>query len=146
MNSIEFYLEKNVTKGRIGMREYSRKVMPAVGTSGKWQQLADDFQTKWKFPLAFGALDGKHVGIKCPNDFGTLTATTKDFCQSHYWPTSTQTTSSYGSDLVEVLPTLNSSTILNYEKFPISTRVTCFSILTRFLLTCQKFSGRKSDR
>ncbi|XP_060556342.1 uncharacterized protein LOC132717007 [Ruditapes philippinarum] len=59
--------------------EYSEEVLPAVVTAEQWQQIADDFRTKWNFPHVCGALDGKHVRIKNPKNSGSLFYNYKGF-------------------------------------------------------------------
>lgn len=54
------------------IQEYADEVLPPVITPEQWEQIADDFQTKWNFPHACGAIDGKHVRIKKPKDSGSL--------------------------------------------------------------------------
>ena len=54
------------------IQEYAEEVLPPVITPEQWNQIADDFQTKWNFPHACGAIDGKHVRIKNPKDSGSL--------------------------------------------------------------------------
>lgn len=61
------------------IKEYSEDVMPAVVTPEQCQQIADDFQAKWNLPHACGALDGRHVRIKCSKEFGTLYYNYKGF-------------------------------------------------------------------
>lgn len=34
----------------------------------RWQQIESDFFNKWNFPNCCGAIDGKHVMIKCPSN------------------------------------------------------------------------------
>ena len=38
----------------------------------QWQAISDQFSAKWQFPHALGALDGKHVAIRCPKNSGSL--------------------------------------------------------------------------
>ncbi|XP_060582559.1 putative nuclease HARBI1 [Ruditapes philippinarum] len=61
------------------IQEYSEEVLPAVVTAEQWQQIADDFRTKWNFPHVCGALDGKHVRIKNPKNSGSLFYNYKGF-------------------------------------------------------------------
>lgn len=37
-----------------------------------WQTVADGFCKKWEFPNCIGAIDGKHIRIKCPHHSGTM--------------------------------------------------------------------------
>nr|CAH7717440.1 unnamed protein product [Callosobruchus chinensis] len=39
---------------------------------GQWEQIAKDFEDKWNYPHCIGALDGKHVQIRCPAGAGSL--------------------------------------------------------------------------
>ena len=39
--------------------------MPSV-TENMLQEIADEFKTQWNFPNCVGAIDGKHVRIRCP--------------------------------------------------------------------------------
>lgn len=38
----------------------------------EWLQIAAEFQERWDFPHCVGAIDGKHVVIKCPAETGSL--------------------------------------------------------------------------
>ena len=38
----------------------------------EWEAIMRDFETVWNFPNACGALDGKHVAIRCPPKSGSL--------------------------------------------------------------------------
>ncbi|RCN25129.1 hypothetical protein ANCCAN_29160 [Ancylostoma caninum] len=44
-----------------------------------WEKSADLFRTKWDYPAAVGALDGKHVEIVCPPNSGSLFYNYKNF-------------------------------------------------------------------
>lgn len=45
-------------------------VMP-VPTGEMWKKTAEEFWTRWNFPLCIGAIDGKHCRIKKPNNSGS---------------------------------------------------------------------------
>ena len=36
-----------------------------------WPSAAIDFEVKWNFPNCIGAIDGKHIGLKCPSKAGS---------------------------------------------------------------------------
>jgi hypothetical protein len=44
--------------------------MPFV-TGNMLQEIADEFETQWNFPNCVGAIDGKHVRIRCPQSYGS---------------------------------------------------------------------------
>jgi hypothetical protein len=37
----------------------------------KWKEIAVGFNTRWNFPSCAGAMDGKHISIKCPSPSGS---------------------------------------------------------------------------
>jgi hypothetical protein len=37
----------------------------------KWKEIAVGFNTRWNFPHCAGAVDGKHINIKCPSLSGS---------------------------------------------------------------------------
>lgn len=41
-------------------------------TTEAWTEIADEFYTKWHFPNCIGALDGKHITMRCPRNTGSL--------------------------------------------------------------------------
>lgn len=45
--------------------------MQVPDSEEEWLQVAHDFESKWHFPHAIGAMDGKHVVIQAPIDSGT---------------------------------------------------------------------------
>jgi hypothetical protein len=52
--------------------EYMDEVLtPPVSPEG-WQPIADTFMERWNFPHTCGALDGKHVAVRCPAKSGSL--------------------------------------------------------------------------
>lgn len=40
-------------------------------TKAAWLSIAKDFEEKWDFPNCIGAMDGKHVAVKCPPKSGS---------------------------------------------------------------------------
>lgn len=48
-------------------------------TPEAWQKVADGFQKRWNFGNCLGAIDGKHVAIKCPNKGGSFFFNYKGF-------------------------------------------------------------------
>lgn len=59
--------------------EYAQEVIPCPTTAAEWRAIAEEFQTKWQFPHVLGALDGKHVSIRCPRRGGSLYFNYKGF-------------------------------------------------------------------
>lgn len=37
-----------------------------------WMQIATDYYNKWNFPNCLGALDGKHIVMRCPKNTGSM--------------------------------------------------------------------------
>lgn len=46
--------------------------LQAPSTSQDWLQIADGFQQRWNMPHVLGAVDGKHIRIRCPRSSGSL--------------------------------------------------------------------------
>jgi len=38
----------------------------------EWTKVAEQFYSKWQFPNCIGALDGKHIKIRCPPKSGSF--------------------------------------------------------------------------
>lgn len=36
----------------------------------EWRRIAEDFWNRWNFPHCCGAIDGKHIALKCPPKSG----------------------------------------------------------------------------
>lgn len=45
--------------------------MSVPSSRSQWLQLADEFESKWQFPHAVGAIDGKHINVKAPPNTGS---------------------------------------------------------------------------
>ena len=48
-----------------------KEYLSIPSTRNQWIQLADEFESKWQFPHAVGAIDGKHISIRAPPHTGT---------------------------------------------------------------------------
>lgn len=44
----------------------------SVPNEHEWKRIAKDFEGIWSFPNCVGAIDGKHINIKCPPNSGSL--------------------------------------------------------------------------
>ncbi|XP_050689716.1 putative nuclease HARBI1 [Eriocheir sinensis] len=60
-------------------KEYKNEVMTCPRTSQECQAVAEDFKKRWNVPRACGAIDGKHVAMRCPPNTGTLYHNYKGF-------------------------------------------------------------------
>ena len=58
---------------------YKDEVMELPRSEDKWKAIAQDFATKWNLPHCLGALDGKHVAIRCPPKSGSVYYNYKQF-------------------------------------------------------------------
>ena len=43
----------------------------ALTSQAEWAEIAKDFEKKWPFPNCIGAMDGKHIALKAPNNSGS---------------------------------------------------------------------------
>ena len=59
--------------------EYEDQVLAFPRNPDDWRDFAGKFSEKWNFHHTCGALDGKHVAIRCPRKSGTLYHNYKGF-------------------------------------------------------------------
>lgn len=59
--------------------EYKHEAISCPTTQDEWRVIFEDFQRRWNVPHACGALDGKHVAIRCPSKTGSLFHNYKGF-------------------------------------------------------------------
>ena len=49
----------------------SLKFIDPTSTEAQWREIAAEFESKWNFPHALGAIDGKHVVMQAPHNSGS---------------------------------------------------------------------------
>uniref|UniRef100_UPI0035901E0C putative nuclease HARBI1 n=1 Tax=Myxine glutinosa TaxID=7769 RepID=UPI0035901E0C len=54
------------------LAEYADEVISTPSTPEGWMEIAEMFGCRWNFHHALGALDGKHIRIRCPANAGSL--------------------------------------------------------------------------
>ncbi len=54
-------------------------MIAAPTTEAEWLQIADVFSSRWNFHNCLGAMDSKHIAIKCPRGGGSLYFNNKKF-------------------------------------------------------------------
>ena len=54
------------------IKNLSQLFLSIPDSKEKWQKIADDFNTKWNYPNALGAIDGKHIMIEKPSGGGSI--------------------------------------------------------------------------
>ncbi|XP_063410831.1 putative nuclease HARBI1 [Mytilus trossulus] len=59
--------------------EYKVEAISCPTTQREWRDIDEEFQRKWNVPHACGALDGKHIAIRCPSNTGSLFHNYKGF-------------------------------------------------------------------
>ncbi len=52
--------------------EFAEEVLDCPTSPQEWQWVADQFADRWQMYHDIGAIDGKHVPIKCPKRSGSL--------------------------------------------------------------------------
>ena len=57
----------------------SEKYLRSPKSTEEWKTIAQQFEDTWYIPHIIGAIDGKHVRIKCPKTLEVYTTTTRDF-------------------------------------------------------------------
>ncbi len=61
------------------IEEFAAEVLDCPMSAQEWKTVADQFGDRWEMPHAIGAIDGKHVPIKCPERSGSLFYNYKGF-------------------------------------------------------------------
>jgi hypothetical protein len=59
--------------------EYSAEVMRCPVTPEAWKEVANGFYNRWNLPHCVGAIDGKHIAMRCPRKSGSLFFNYKGF-------------------------------------------------------------------
>lgn len=59
---------REVTSAIVEEMEMEHLLSPSYAT---WMHSEEIFRNKWNFPFCVGAIDGKHVRIKCPWNSGS---------------------------------------------------------------------------
>ena len=53
------------------IEEYTEELFKTPQTEEEWLEVIENWLQRWNFPNVIGALDGKHVPLKCPNKTGS---------------------------------------------------------------------------
>uniref|UniRef100_UPI00358EEE5F putative nuclease HARBI1 n=1 Tax=Myxine glutinosa TaxID=7769 RepID=UPI00358EEE5F len=59
--------------------EFKEEMVKCPTTPEEWTEVADDFESKWNIPHVLGALDGKHVALRCAPNSGSVYHNYKGF-------------------------------------------------------------------
>jgi len=76
--------------------EYAQEVISTPTTPEEWLQIADQFGASWQFYHTLGALDGKHMAIKCLRNGGSEYFNYKGYHSIVLMALWMQSTSSFG--------------------------------------------------
>ena len=61
------------------LAEFAEELTPFPTSPDHWREIAGAFRDRWQLPNCIGALDGKHIAIKCPPSAGSLYYNYKGF-------------------------------------------------------------------
>ena len=61
------------------IHEYMEEVVRCPCTPDEWRKVSQEFSARWDFHNTLGALDGKHIPIRCPRNGGSLYFNYKGF-------------------------------------------------------------------
>ena len=61
------------------VEEFREEQFATPTTEAEWEQVSEKFGTRWNFHHACGALDGKHIRIRKPNNSGSVYYNYKGF-------------------------------------------------------------------
>lgn len=59
--------------------EFGEEVVALPTTEPGWRGISEQFSTRWNFHHTLGAIDGKHIAIKCPPNSGSVFHNYKKF-------------------------------------------------------------------
>lgn len=59
--------------------EFQDELLACPSTPEEWRLVSDKFASRWNFHNTVGALDGKHIGIRCPSNAGSMFYNYKGF-------------------------------------------------------------------
>ena len=65
--------------GEAIIEEYGNEVVSVPTTVNGWQQLSEKFGSRWTFHHTKGAIDGRHIAIKCQKNLGSVYHNYKGF-------------------------------------------------------------------
>lgn len=73
------YVSKIVRETMEAIIKHLQSVLMPIPTEDDWKKIAEYNSSRWNFPNCIGAIDGKHVRIKCPGRSGSLYFNYKGF-------------------------------------------------------------------